>query len=187
LLLGPKSSGETDGPEKMFVILLDNHRSLLLAEKEESQALKCVRCGSCLNVCPIYTNVGGYTYSSVYSGPIGSVITPFYSGFKEYGHLSFACTLCGRCSEICPVEIPLHQLLLLNRRRKIAKSGNSVYWNNMMKAFEFTFKKRKRVDFIMGKRKNTILSLLSSPLGSKKKMPPFATYSFSNQWNNIKH
>jgi L-lactate dehydrogenase complex protein LldF len=187
LLLGPKSSDEIDGPEKMFVILLDNHRSLLLAENEESQALKCVRCGSCLNVCPIYTNVGGYTYSSVYSGPIGSVITPFYCGFKEYGHLSFACTLCGRCTEICPVMIPLHQLLLLNRKTKIAKSGNSIYWKNMMKAFAFTFKKRKRVDFIMGKRKNAILSLLSSPLGTKKKMPPFATYSFSNQWNTLKH
>jgi L-lactate dehydrogenase complex protein LldF len=187
LLLGPKNSEEKDGPEKMFVILLDNRRSHLLAQTEESQALKCIRCGACLNACPVYTNIGGYTYSSTYTGPIGSVITPFYNGFREFGHLSFACSLCGRCTENCPVKIPLHELLLVNRKSKVENYGNSFYWKNVMNGYANTFIKRKNVDFIQGKRKNEILSLLPSPLGRKKKMPLFAPHSFSKQWKKLKH
>jgi len=103
----------------MYVILLDNGRSQLYQEKEQSRALACIRCGACLNVCPIYKNIGGYTYESTYSGPIGSVITPHYKGFGVFKHLSFASTLCGKCTEVCPVKIDLHDLLLYNRKKAV--------------------------------------------------------------------
>jgi L-lactate dehydrogenase complex protein LldF len=187
LLLGPKTKNESDGPKKMFVILVDNGRSELYAKNEEKQALKCIRCGACLNSCPVYKNIGGHSYSAAYTGPVGSVITPFYNGFRGYGHLSFACSLCGRCTEVCPVMIPLHELILLNRRRKVEQYGSSFVWNLGMKAYLFSFLSRKRVDFIRGKNKNRLISMKPDFLGNKKKMPVFADKSFSQQWKSNKN
>jgi L-lactate dehydrogenase complex protein LldF len=113
---GPRQPGETDGPEEYHVVLLDNHRTQLLADPEQRDALHCIRCGACLNVCPIFRNVGGHTYGTTYSGPIGSVITPHFRGLQEWKHLSHASSLCGACTETCPVKINLHHHLLHNRR-----------------------------------------------------------------------
>ncbi len=113
---GPRQPGEADGPDEFHVILLDNRRSQLLADPEQRDALHCIRCGGCLNVCPIFRNVGGHTYGTTYSGPIGSVITPHLRGLQEWKHLSYASSLCGACTEICPVRINLHHHLLQNRR-----------------------------------------------------------------------
>ncbi|HEV7927276.1 MAG TPA: LutB/LldF family L-lactate oxidation iron-sulfur protein, partial [Verrucomicrobiae bacterium] len=113
---GPRQPGECDGPEEWHVVLLDNHRTALLADAEQRDALHCIRCGACLNVCPIYRNVGGHTYGTTYSGPIGSVITPHLRGLQDWKHLSMASTLCGACTETCPVKIDLHHHLLQNRR-----------------------------------------------------------------------
>jgi L-lactate dehydrogenase complex protein LldF len=113
---GPRQPGECDGPEEFHVVLLDNHRTALLADAEQRDALHCIRCGACLNVCPIFRNVGGHTYGTTYSGPIGSVITPHLRGLQDWKHLSFASSLCGACTEACPVKIDLHHHLLQNRR-----------------------------------------------------------------------
>jgi L-lactate dehydrogenase complex protein LldF len=187
LLLGPRFSSENDGPEKMFVILLDNGRSNILENDEINQALTCIRCGSCLNACPIYRNVGGYTYASTYTGPIGSVITPFFKGFRDFGHLSFACTLCRKCTEICPVEIPLHELILLNRKRMAEKYHTSGLWNKGMKFYSYAFKKRRRIDLFQGKTKNIFFHIAPQPFGKYKKTPEFASGSFSKQWNLLNH
>lgn len=113
---GPRQPGETDGPEEFHVVLLDNKRTHLLADPEQRDALHCIRCGACLNVCPIYRNVGGHTYGTTYQGPIGSVITPHLRGLQDWKHLSVASSLCGACTEACPVKIDLHHHLLHNRR-----------------------------------------------------------------------
>src|SRR5947207_2300126 len=113
---GPRQPGETDGPEEYHVVLLDNRRTELLADAEQRDALHCIRCGACLNVCPIFRNVGGHTYGTTYSGPIGSVITPHLRGLQDWKHLSNASSLCGACTETCPVKIDLHHHLLQNRR-----------------------------------------------------------------------
>ena len=116
LYSGPRQPGESDGPEEFHVVLLDNHRTELLADAEQRDALHCIRCGACLNVCPIFRNVGGHTYGTTYSGPIGSVITPHLRGLQDWKHLSSASSLCGACTETCPVKINLHHHLLQNRR-----------------------------------------------------------------------
>ena len=116
---GPRQPGETDGPEEFHVILLDNRRTHLLADAEQRDALHCIRCGACLNVCPIFRNVGGQTYGTTYQGPIGSVITPHLRGLRDWKHLSFASSLCGACTEACPVKIDLHHHLLQNRRNAV--------------------------------------------------------------------
>ena len=113
---GPRLPGESDGPEQMHVILLDNGRTNLLADPHLRDALRCIRCGACLNVCPIFQNVGGHTYGTTYQGPIGAVISPPMRGVAEYGHLAFASSLCGACTETCPVKIDLHHHLLRIRQ-----------------------------------------------------------------------
>jgi len=125
---GPRQPGEPDGPEEYHVVLLDNHRTLLLADAEQRDALHCIRCGACLNVCPIFRNVGGHTYGTVYGGPIGSVITPHLRGLQDWKHLSYASSLCGACTETCPVKIDLHHHLLQNRRNASAPTGGKPSW-----------------------------------------------------------
>ena len=186
LITGPKKSSEVDGPEKMFVILLDNKRSELYQNDEQYTVLKCIRCGACLNACPVYRNIGGYTYDATYSGPIGSVITPFFKGLKEYNHLSSACSVCGKCTEVCPVKIPLHHMLLINRRDAVRAGAGGFIWNSGMKAFEIALSKRKRLDLVNGKTKNTFALLGANALGEKKQIPKLADQSFSKQWTTKK-
>ena len=120
---GPRQPGESDGPEEYHVVLLDNRRTELLADPEQRDALHCIRCGACLNVCPIYRNVGGHTYGTTYSGPVGSVITPHLRGLQDWKHLSAASSLCGACTETCPVKINLHHHLLQNRRNAVREKA----------------------------------------------------------------
>jgi L-lactate dehydrogenase complex protein LldF len=129
ILGGPKQTNEIDGPEEMYVILLDNGRTNLLAQKEQREGLYCIRCGACLNACPVYKNIGGHTYETTYSGPIGSIITPHMAGMKEFKHLSYASSLCGKCSEVCPVKIEIHKMLLLNRRDSVNEGLNPTAEN----------------------------------------------------------
>jgi L-lactate dehydrogenase complex protein LldF len=118
---GPRQTDESDGPAEFHVVLLDNHRTRLLADPEQRDVLHCIRCGACLNVCPIFRSIGGHTYGTTYSGPIGSVITPHLRGLQDWKHLSYASSLCGACTEACPVRIDLHHHLLHNRRNAVQK------------------------------------------------------------------
>ncbi len=126
LYAGPRRPGEPDGPEAFHVVLLDNRRTALLADPEQRDALHCIRCGACLNVCPIFKNIGGFAYGTTYQGPIGSVITPHLRGLRSWSHLSGASSLCGACTEACPVRIDLHHHLLRNRRNAVARHGGWV-------------------------------------------------------------
>jgi L-lactate dehydrogenase complex protein LldF len=132
ILSGPRQSEETDGPEEMFVILLDNGRTQLLADEKARESLYCIRCGACLNACPVYKNIGGHAYETTYSGPIGSVITPHLRELGEWKHLSYASSLCGNCTEVCAVKINLHELLLDNRASAVEEGfspwGEKVAW-----------------------------------------------------------
>jgi L-lactate dehydrogenase complex protein LldF len=121
LIGGPRSASEPDGPDEFHVVLLDNGRSELLADAEQREVLHCVRCGACLNVCPVFRKVGGHSYGTVYGGPIGSVLMPHLGGLKKYQHLSFASSLCGACTNTCPVKIDLHHHLLQNRRNAVGE------------------------------------------------------------------
>ncbi|MGZ4788266.1 MAG: LutB/LldF family L-lactate oxidation iron-sulfur protein [Terriglobales bacterium] len=123
LIGGPRTSDEIDGPEEFHVVLVDNGRSELLADLEQRDALRCIRCGACLNACPVYRNIGGHTYATTYQGPIGSVLTPHFRG-HEFDHLSYASTLCGNCTSVCPVKIDLHHHLLQNRRNSVQAGGH---------------------------------------------------------------
>lgn len=122
LIGGPRASGELDGPKEFHVVLLDNGRSELLADAEQRDVLHCIRCGACLNVCPVFRTIGGHTYGATYSGPIGSLLMPHLLGGKKFDHLPFASSLCGACTDACPVKIDLHHHLLHERRNIVGAS-----------------------------------------------------------------
>ncbi|MEX0669610.1 MAG: lactate utilization protein B [Pirellulales bacterium] len=126
LYAGPRKPGECDGPEEMHLVLLDNSRTAILADPEQRDSLHCIRCGACLNVCPIFKNVGGFTYGTTYQGPIGSVITPHLRGLADWNHLSGASSLCGACTDACPVRIDIHHHLLHNRRNAAKNSPSRL-------------------------------------------------------------
>jgi L-lactate dehydrogenase complex protein LldF len=112
LLNGPRRQAETDGPEEFHLVLLDNGRRKLHADQDLREALACLRCGACLNACPVYGHIGGHTYDWVYPGPIGAVIGPAMRGLHVAGELPFASSLCGACLDACPVKIDLPRLLI---------------------------------------------------------------------------
>ncbi len=114
---GPRRSSDEDGPEEFHLVILDNGRSKLLADPALREALYCIRCGACLNTCPVYKKVGGHAYGWVYPGPIGSVVTPVMVGLPEAKDLPFASTLCGACREACPLKINIPHMLLTLRSR----------------------------------------------------------------------
>jgi L-lactate dehydrogenase complex protein LldF len=115
LISGPRRPGELDGPREIHLVLLDNGRSRIYADPELRQTLRCIRCGACMNHCPVYTRIGGHGYGTVYPGPIGAILEPQLQGLDRQGELAEASTLCGACGEVCPVRIPIPQLL--NRLR----------------------------------------------------------------------
>jgi L-lactate dehydrogenase complex protein LldF len=183
IISGPKKAAEEDGPEEMYVILLDNGRTKLLAKERQRQALSCIRCGACLNACPVYKNIGGHTYDTTYSGPIGSVITPYLRDQKHYNHLSFASSLCGRCTEVCPVKIPIHELLLVNRDDAVRNGFYTFFDKASIKVSTKALMSRKLLDMTGGKMKNFGAGMFVEKIwGPRRELPKFAEKSFSEQW-----
>lgn len=158
VFFGPRKEGETDGPEEMYVILLDNGRTRLLQDPKIRESAYCIRCGSCLNACPIYKNIGGHTYNTTYSGPIGSVITPHMKNFDTYNHLSHASSLCGNCSEVCPARINIHGMLHYNRTLSRKKADTNEKWAWRM--WRLSMKKRSLLDLAGGQLKTAVVRKL---------------------------
>ncbi len=183
ILTGPKHDGEIDGPIDMYVVLLDNKRTEVFKRKEQRRAMSCIRCGACLNGCPIYRSIGGHAYGTTYSGPIGAVIAPLMNGLEEYKHLSFASSLCGKCSEVCPVKIPLHELLLHNRNDAVNEINPAMFEKLTMWGWKKIMLKRKWMDFGSVNFKNKALKMVfSKPWGPRREVPILAKKSFHQLW-----
>jgi len=154
-----------------------------LGKERQRQALSCIKCGACLNACPVYKNIGGHTYNTTYSGPIGAVITPHLQDFKTYKHLSFASSLCGKCTEVCPVKIPLHELLLVNRNDAVKNGYFTFFEQQGIKWSTVGLNSRKMLDMASGKTKNSLAKMFASKMwGPRRKLPKMANKSFSKQW-----
>ena len=119
MISGPRKPGELDGPEEVHLVLLDNGRSQAFADSELRQTLNCIRCGACMNHCPVYTRIGGHAYGEVYPGPIGAIITPHMVGLNKVPDHPSASSLCGACGEVCPVKIPIPALLRRLREENV--------------------------------------------------------------------
>jgi L-lactate dehydrogenase complex protein LldF len=186
IVAGPRQEGETDGPEEMYVILLDNGRTNLLENPKTREALYCIRCGACLNACPVYKNIGGHTYETTYSGPIGSVITPHLKDMDDYKHLSNASSLCGNCTEVCPVRINLHELLLENRHEAVefgmATYGERIAW----KAWKTGSLNRRMMNMGNGKLKNWMINKVFSAWTAHRGKLNFSDKTFNEMWDERK-
>ncbi|MFM7240527.1 MAG: lactate utilization protein B, partial [Opitutia bacterium] len=189
LYSGPRRKDECDGPEQFHLVLLDNARTRLLADPEQRDALHCIRCGACLNVCPIFKNIGGLAYGTTYQGPIGSVITPHLRGLKQWNHLSGASSLCGACTDACPVRIDLHHHLLHNRRNA-AKESPTLFDRVFHHGFNFVIKRPWL--FATGGRifRATLPLLRKLPVPymrawmKTRDLPKAPARSFRDQWKN---
>lgn len=135
-ITGPRRAEDADGPEEMHLIVVDNGRSLQLGDPEFQELLNCIRCGACLNACPVYRHIGGHAYGGTYSGPIGAVLTPALNrNPAEWDDIANASSLCGACYEACPVKIPLHDMLVYLRRRKAESGGRDTAESMGMKGY----------------------------------------------------
>ncbi len=182
IVTGPRQEKESDGPEEMYVILLDNGRTNILANEKSRESLYCIRCGACLNACPVYKNIGGHSYEATYSGPIGSVITPHLNGMKEWKPLSYASSLCGNCTEVCAVKINLHELLLENRHEAVDEGDSSFAERTGWKLWKQAMLKRSLMN--MGNRtiKNWVVNTLLKGWKEHRSEMEFPKKSFNQMW-----
>ena len=196
LYSGPRRPGDMEGPEAYHVVLLDNGRSRLLGGKYQAM-LRCIRCGACLNHCPVYGSIGGHAYGWVYSGPMGSVLTPLLNGFDQSLDLPNACTLNGRCKEVCPVRIPLSDLLLKHRVEQHERRLSSGFGRFLLGAWAWLACRPRlyqgvmalplRVMHMLGRRRGglTWLPGVGGWTGSRD-FPAPARRSFMRQWQSRK-
>ena len=184
IIAGPKQHGESDGPEDMYVILLDNNRSNILANPKMRESLYCIRCGACLNACPVYKNIGGHAYGATYSGPIGSVITPHLQGLKEFKHLSFASSLCGNCTEVCAVKINLHELLLENRKESVDEGLVTFSEKTAWKLWKISSLRRSFMNMGNGNLKSTVVNKLFKGWNKERSDLHFSKKTFNEMWKN---
>jgi len=182
IISGPKQADETDGPEEMIVILLDNGRTNLLANPTSREALYCIRCGACLNACPVYKNIGGHAYETTYSGPIGKVITPHLRGVDDYKHLSYASSLCGNCTEVCPVRINLHELLLDNRHEAVVQGSSTIAERVAWKAWKMASLNRLMMNMGNGKMKNWVVNKVFKGWSMHRSELDFSQKTFNELW-----
>ena len=186
IISGPRQAGETDGPEEMYVILLDNNRTEILKNPSRRESLYCIRCGACLNACPVYKNIGGHSYGATYSGPIGSVITPHLQGMEEYKHLSYASSLCGNCTEVCPVNIGIHHQLLNNRKEAVENGLINISERYAWKAWKIASLSRKMMNLGNGDLKNKIVNGMFKGWTKHRDNLHFSKKTFNQMWKEKK-
>ena len=188
LINGPKREGEADGPEEIYLIFLDNGRSEIY-ESNYAESLACIRCGSCLNACPVYDVTGGHAYGWVYPGPIGSVITPLLNGLENAHILPYACSLCGLCKDVCPVDIDLPHFLLDLRKDVVKSPKRNRIWDLGIAGWSWLMRHPKLYRW-GGKAAARVLGLiplktLPAPFNAwtdHHTLPAFAEKSFAELW-----
>ena len=187
IVTGPRQVTENDGPEEMYVILLDNGRTSILANEKSRESLYCIRCGACLNACPVYKNIGGHSYETTYSGPIGAVITPHLKKMDDWKHLSYASSLCGNCTEVCAVKINLHELLLENRHESVEEGGAAFTEKVVWKGWQTAMLNRSLMNIGNGTLKTWFINAVAKNSWVKHRSTlQFPAKSFNEQWKDRK-
>ncbi len=184
VITGPRKAAETDGPEEMYVILLDNGRTNILDNPIQRESLYCIRCGACLNACPVYKNIGGHAYGVTYSGPIGSIITPHLQGMQEFKHLSYASSLCGNCTEVCAVKINLHELLIDNRKESVEDGYTSLAEKAAWKIWRMACQSRMMMNMGNGKFKNKVVNGIAKDWTRNRADLNFSKKTFNQMWKD---
>ena len=182
IISGPKQANETDGPDEMYVILLDNGRTSVLENTAQRESLYCIRCGACLNACPVYKNIGGHAYGTTYSGPIGSILTPNLKGMEQFKHLSYASSLCGACTQVCSVKINIHELLLNNRHQSVSDGLTPLSETIAWKMWKIASLKRGWMNMANGMLKTKVVNTLFKGWKNKRTDITFSNKTFNQLW-----
>ena len=182
IISGPRLPGENDGPDEMYVILLDNGRTNMLANTKLRESLYCICCGACLNACPVYKNIGGHSYGTTYSGPIGAVITPHLKDLGEWKHLSYASSLCGNCTEVCAVKINLHEILLENRHEAVQLGASGWMEKMAWKGWKQASLHRKWMNMGNAKIKNWFINRVFRGWNRQRADLYFPEKNFNQRW-----
>jgi len=182
-ITGVKKQQSDEGPEELHIVLLDNGRSRMLAHPVTRQSLACIRCGACLNACPVYQQIGGHAYGSVYQGPIGAVITPQLMGIEKTSQLPYASSLCGACREVCPVKIDIPRLLL-HLRSEIAPRKGSVAERLAFKVWARTMMSPTlyKLSSVAGRMFQRVMPI-SRAWTNARDLRPIESKSFHDLWN----
>lgn len=167
---------------KNYLFLIDNGRSTMLSMKKQREALICLHCGRCKNVCSVYNVVGNKPYNNVFAGPIANVILPFFETIESYKHVSYACLMCGSCEKVCPLSIPIRDMVIENRKyfrenKCVDSSDNSRYM-----AYKKMVTNRNKMNKSKFLRSRTLKKYLSKTFRKKRKMPPLEVSSFNKQY-----
>ena len=196
LVTGPRRSGDPYGPQEMHVVIVDNGRTRALAG-DLAEILYCIRCAACLNACPVYRTIGGHAYGGVYSGPVGSVISPVLGGLPAFPELPHASTLCGACKDACPVRIDLPTLLLRLRRDTVQQGLSPAWLGAGMQAYTWTTRRSGRYNLLTALAgaagrlaRGRWLTWLPGPLGGwtrTRAFPPFAARTFQKRYKAGHH
>jgi len=196
-ITGPRRTEDADGPDEMHIIIVDNGRSLQLGDPEFQELLNCIRCGACLNACPVYRHIGGHAYGGTYSGPIGAVLTPsLQKNVAEWDDIANASSLCGACYEACPVKIPLHDMLVYLRRRKVEAGHGNKAEGAGMKGFAALMSRSGRFNTVVklgqiGQKfvaRDGGIRLKVGPLkgwNTYRVLPALPKKSFREQWGTL--
>jgi len=187
IITGPCQENEVDGPKELYLVLINNKRTEVMKQVKQREILHCIHCGACTSVCPVYKLIGGEPYGGAYMGPVGSVVNPFMMDFCHAAHQSYACTLCKRCTEVCPMNIPIHELILQNRKESVKREFYITLDKAKMKQLRKMMIKRATMDAWLP---NLILKTSYKKLfGNQKIFPDLSKHSFSIRYreqNNIK-
>lgn len=196
-ITGPRRADDGDGPDEMHIIIVDNGRSQQLGDPEFQELLNCIRCGACLNACPVYRHIGGHAYGGPYSGPIGAVLTPaLKKNVAEWDDIAYASSLCGACYEACPVSIPLHDMLVYLRRRKVEGGGGDFLERTAMKGFKLIMAKASRFRSALKLAKfgqplvakDGVITAKIGPLkgwNATRELPALPAQSFRDRWDEL--
>ncbi|KQL46823.1 amino acid dehydrogenase [Brevibacillus choshinensis] len=194
---GPRRNMDSDGPEEMHIIIVDNGRSLQLGDPEFQELLNCIRCGACLNACPVYRQIGGHSYGGPYSGPIGAVLKPaLQKNVAEWDDIANASSLCGACYEACPVKIPLHDMLVYLRKRKVKEGHKAADENVGMKGYQYIMADPKRLRRVLklgrvGQKLLLTDNMIKAKVGPLKgwnryrHTPGLPAQSFREKWQTL--
>jgi L-lactate dehydrogenase complex protein LldF len=186
IIHGPAGNHEDDGPEHLYLVLVDNGRTEVLKRPDRRAALHCIKCGACYNVCPVYKTIGGHAYKAAYGGPIGSVITPIMEGFEERAYMSEASSICGKCSTTCPVKIDIHRMLIENR----AEANQNGYNNDekwKWKAWRYLMLSRTLMNLPgAGMKSRAVKYMFGETWNKNHEAPVFTGKTFNQLWKKGK-
>tara|TARA_B110000014_G_scaffold230000_1_gene191198 strand:- start:1045 stop:1794 length:750 start_codon:yes stop_codon:yes gene_type:complete len=197
MISGPSKSTDVDGPEEFHLVIVDNGRSKMLANPQLREALYCLRCGACLNACPVYRKVGGHSYGYVYPGPIGAIVSPMLTGLSDAKDLPFASSLCGACKEACPVKIDIPRMLLYLRNQLVEGSDypdqrTSKVWERLISKFAAFLLSNSKLTNTLTKSASLIGNVapfIRKPFPSSwkktRESPTLAKKTFLEQWASL--